>query len=181
MACCSSDGNISLISDSTWGNEFLFKASNSAINSVCLSPIKLSKYEKNCVKNDIFLISGGHDKIIRIWTVSKMFNETSLIYEIDNMNSNMVRDVKFSPDVLENIYTIGSCSEDGNIKIFNMIVEDKDNIRVNTVFEKNVGFSIWKLSWNTTGRIISGVYLKDNKFGTSIDILKKNLDNWEAI
>jgi len=179
LACCSSDGSISIISEDSWENQYMFKASNGAVNSVSWSPIKLSISERNLEKKNIMLISGGHDKAVKIWAINDSMRDSNLLINLEDLHTDMIRDVKFSPDVLENVYTFASCSEDCSIKITNIDVDN--NQKVTTVMEKNIGFPVWRLGWNYTGRVVSGVYLGENKAGSSVSIVKKDTENWESL
>jgi protein transport protein SEC13 len=103
LAACSSDGHIAIIGEDTWDSEYSFKVSEQPLNCVTWSPLKLTHQEnvnfsikksKQCENplKDIFLATGGHDHSIRIFRLGQGMNDSDLVYSIDDVHSDMVRD-----------------------------------------------------------------------------------------
>jgi len=53
----------------------MFKASDAAVNSVSWGPIKLEVKEKGQQNPNSILISGGHDKSVKVWNLGINLHE----------------------------------------------------------------------------------------------------------
>jgi len=92
--------------------------------------------------------------------------------ELTDLHTEMIRDVKFSPDVLDSTYVFASCSEDTNLKVVGLNIENKDT-NIVPIATKSAGAPIWRLAWSDTGRVVSGVYLAEDKSSSTISLVKK--------
>jgi len=172
---------MSIVGEELWDNEYMWKASESAINCVSWCPLKLSLVEKNVTDKNSFIISGGHDKSIKIWTLGDKLDNAELSEECNDIHSDMIRDIKFSPDLLENDYIIATCSEDSTIKILNMNLDCNNKASLVQIVSKNIGSPIWRLAWSPNGRVVSGVFLNQNKGCKGVSYVRKGEDNWEEM
>merc|ERR1711935_777693 len=140
--------------------------------------LKHQENAENPVK-DIFLAAGGHDNIIRVFRIGETLNTSEMVYEITDAHSDMVRDLKFSPNVLDDFYTLASCSEDGLLVLMTLPVEMTGHSIIKVVCSgDNNRDPIWRLCWTMSGRVVSGVSLGDDKRASVVSICKKAENEW---
>jgi WD40 repeat protein len=109
-------------------------------------------------------------------------NYSDLVYSIDDAHSDMVRDLKFSPNVLEDFYTLASCSEDGLLCLTVLPQEMSAHTVIKSVVScENSRFPVWKLCWNSTGRVVSGVSLGEDKRDSVVSVCKKAENFWAEL
>ena len=106
---------------------------------------------------------------------------SDLVYSIDDCHSDMVRDLKFSPNVLEDFYTLASCSEDGLLCLTNLPQEMSAHTVVKNVVSCENRFPIWKLCWGGTGRVVSGVSQGEDKRDSVVSVCRKGENFWAEL
>eukprot|EP01098_Paradermamoeba_levis_P005536 TRINITY_DN2330_c0_g1_i1.p1 TRINITY_DN2330_c0_g1~~TRINITY_DN2330_c0_g1_i1.p1 ORF type:complete len:371 (-),score=104.92 TRINITY_DN2330_c0_g1_i1:224-1171(-) len=176
LACASSDGNISVLTQKgdVWDDKKFF-AHGIGVNAVSWAPAVSSGSLVNPTTQAPTkrLVSGGCDKLIKIWRYSE--NESQWVCEFTiEGHSDWVRDVAWAPNIGLPVSTIASCSQDNTVMISTKA--DDSNVWTKTTLP-NFSDVVWRVSWSVTGNILA-VSCGDNK----VTLWKESLNSkWECI
>jgi protein transport protein SEC13 len=180
LACASSDGNVSVLEfkdNNSWEHS-IFHAHGLGVNSVSWAPatnpgsIVSSKPSPKSTGNRRF-VTGGSDNALKIWAFDAATGAYKLEREPLTGHTDWVRDVAWSPTVLQKSY-IASASEDRTVRIW---TSDPANPQQWNV--KVLGFdaAVWRVSWSLSGNVLAASG-GDNK----VTLWKENLKGeWECV
>ena len=129
--------------------------------------------------------------MIRIFKLDAELTSANMVYSITDAHTDMIRDLKFSPNVLDDFYTLASCSEDGCMILMtlpmdmNRLSSLEDGEAGHTVIRRDASSGnrdpIWRLCWNLSGRVVSGVSLGENKKASVVSFVKKAENEWDTL
>jgi len=181
LACASSDGTISILSQNVnsneWGPPVRIKAHDFGVNSVSWAPTSIPLSILNVPESKessiLRFVSGGCDNLVKIWAHDK--NGWKIEATLEG-HADWVRDVAWSPNVGLPYSTIASCSQEGLVIMWvqsDRKTWSKEEIR-DPIFQNT---SIWRVSWSTAGNILA-VSSGDN----TVTLWKENLEHqWKCI
>jgi protein transport protein SEC13 len=179
LACASSDGQVSVLEfrdNSTQPEHTLFPAHGLGVNAVSWAPasapgsIVSSSPGPNASGNRRF-VTGGCDNALKIWAFDPASNSYKLEREPLTGHTDWVRDVAWSPTVLQKSY-IASASQDKTVRIW---TSDGNNGWSSKVL--NFDDAVWRVSWSLSGNVLA-VSGQDNK----VTLWKENLKGqWECV
>nr|G0SA60.2 RecName: Full=Protein transport protein SEC13 [Thermochaetoides thermophila DSM 1495]AEL00687.1 Sec13p [Thermochaetoides thermophila] len=180
LACASSDGSVSVLEfkdNSTW-DYVIFPAHGLGVNSVSWAPatspgsIVSSKPGPKATGNRRF-VTGGSDNTLKIWAYDPATNTYKMEREPLTGHTDWVRDVAWSPTVLQKSY-IASASQDGTVRIW---TSDPANPLAWNCKVLHFDSALWRVSWSLSGNVLA-VSGSDNK----VTLWKENLKGeWECV
>ncbi|KAK3945535.1 Protein transport protein sec13 [Diplogelasinospora grovesii] len=178
LACASSDGNVSVLEfkDNSWEHS-IFHAHGLGVNGVSWAPattpgsIVSSSPGPGATGNRRF-VTGGCDNLLKIWTHDPTTNSYKMEREPLAGHTDWVRDVAWSPTVLQKSY-IASASQDRTVRIWTSTQQDGNwNCKV-----LNFDAVVWRVSWSLSGNVLAASS-QDNK----VTLWKENLrGEWECV
>jgi protein transport protein SEC13 len=182
LACASSDGNVSVLEfkDNNFEHT-IFPAHGQGVNSVSWAPaitpgsIVSSNPGPGATGNRKF-VTGGCDNLLKIWVWDPATNGYKMEREPLAGHSDWVRDVAWSPTVLQKSY-IASASQDQTVRIW---TSDPSNPSQWTSKVLPFDAVIWRVSWSLSGNVLA-VSGGDNKVTVWKENLKGEWDNVKAI
>lgn len=178
LACASSDGNVSVLEfkDNSF-EHIIFPAHGVGVNSVSWAPatnpgsIVSSNPGPGATGNRRF-VTGGCDNQLKIWVFDPSSNSYKLEREPLIGHTDWVRDVAWSPTVLQKSY-IASASQDKTVRIW---TSDPSNPTQWNSKVLNFDAVIWGVSWSLSGNVLAASG-QDNK----VTLWKENLrGEWES-
>lgn len=186
LACGSSDGQISVISPSTDGSGLwtctLINAHDRGVTSVSWAPAQaagLAESESSSTGALLQLVSGGCDKLVKVWTRDAGAREWSGA-RIGDEHADWVRDVAWAPGLgLSAGGLVASCSQAGELYVWQ---RESDSAMSSAAWTRKQlarfdGVPVWRVSWSVAGNILA-VSSADNK----VTLWKEGLDgNWERV
>lgn len=179
LACASSDGNVSVLEfkDNGW-EPSIFHAHGLGVNSVSWAPattpgsIVSSNPGPGSTHNRRF-VTGGSDNLLKIWVYDPATNTYKQEREPLAGHTDWVRDVAWSPTVLQKSY-IASASQDKTVRIW---TSDATNPQQWNVKVLQFETAVWRVSWSLSGNVLA-VTGADNQ----ITLWKENLrGEWECV
>ncbi|PSR84327.1 protein transport protein SEC13 [Coniella lustricola] len=179
LACASSDGNVSVVEfkDNNFDHNS-FPAHGLGVNSVSWAPattpgsIVSSAPGPGATGNRRF-VTGGSDNLVKIWVFDPATNGYKPEREPLTGHSDWVRDVAWSPTVLQKSY-IASASQDKTVRIWT-----SDPSSAGQWNSKVLEFDapVWRVSWSLSGNVLA-VSGADNK----VTLWKENLrGEWDLV
>jgi len=176
LACGSSDGHISVLSlkGEIWEDKKFF-AHEIGVNAVSWAPAVSagSLVGSNSQAPTKRLVSGGCDKLVKIWRFSESDGQWVFETSIDG-HSDWVRDVAWAPNIGLPGNTIASCSQDNTVMI---LTKADDSNNWNKITLPPFSDVVWRVSWSVTGNILA-VSCGDNR----VTLWKESLSGeWECI
>lgn len=179
LACASSDGNVSVLEfKDNSVDHVTFPAHGLGVNSVSWAPattpgsIVSSAPGPGATGNRRF-VTGGSDNQIKIWTFDPATQSYKQEGEALTGHSDWVRDVAWSPTVLQKSY-IASASQDKTVRIWT-----SDQSSGGQWASKVLNFEapVWRVSWSLSGNVLA-VSCADNK----VSLWQENLrGEWELV
>ncbi|EON99769.1 putative protein transport protein sec13 protein [Phaeoacremonium minimum UCRPA7] len=179
LACASSDGNVSVLEfkDNSYEHS-IFPAHGLGVNSVSWAPattpgsIVSSNPGPGATGNRRF-VTGGCDNLLKLWVFDPTTNSYKPEREPLAGHTDWVRDVAWSPTVLQKSY-IASASQDKTVRIWTSDPASPGQWHTKVLnFEKEV----WRVSWSLSGNVLA-VSGGDNK----VTLWKENLrGEWECV
>lgn len=179
LACASSDGNVSVLEfKDNSVDHVTFPAHGLGVNSVSWAPattpgsIVSSAPGPGATGNRRF-VTGGSDNLIKIWTFDPAAQSYKQEGEALTGHSDWVRDVAWSPTVLQKSY-IASASQDKTVRIWT-----SDPSSGGQWASKVLNFEapVWRVSWSLSGNVLA-VSCADNK----VSLWQENLrGEWECV
>lgn len=183
LACASSDGCVSVLEfreNSTTASPFehtIFPAHGLGVNAVSWAPAAapgsvVSSTPAPGAGGNRRFVTGGCDNTLKIWVFDPATGGYKLEREPLTGHTDWVRDVAWSPTVLQKSY-IASASQDKTVRIWTS---------EGTSFEwasKVLEFEavVWRVSWSLSGNVLA-VSSQDNK----VTLWKENLrGEWECV
>jgi protein transport protein SEC13 len=164
LACASTDGNVSVLEfkDNSFDHT-TFPAHGQGVNSVSWAPattpgsILSTSPAPDAARNRRF-VTGGCDNFLKIWAYDLPSQSYKLEREALVGHSDWVRDVAWSPTVLQKSY-IASASQDKTVRIWT-----SDSSNPTQWSSKVLGFdcAVWRVSWSLSGNVLA-VSSADNK------------------
>lgn len=178
LACASSDGNVSVLEFKDSGiDHTTFHAHGVGVNSVSWAPatspgsIVSSTPGPGSVGNRRF-VTGGSDNLLKIWAYDAASQSYKLEREPLTGHSDWVRDVAWSPTVLQKSY-IASASQDKTVRIWTSDPSAPAGHWDCKVLEFDA--PVWRVSWSLSGNVLA-VSGADNQ----VSLWKENLrGEWE--
>ncbi|KAK4444663.1 WD40-repeat-containing domain protein [Podospora aff. communis PSN243] len=179
LACASSDGNVSVLEFKDNGMEHsIFHAHGLGVNSVSWAPattpgsIVSSNPGPGSTSNRRF-VTGGSDNLLKIWVYDASVNGYKQEREPLAGHTDWVRDVAWSPTVLQKSY-IASASQDKTVRIWTSDAANPSQWNVKVLhFEA----AVWRVSWSLSGNVLAASG-GDNK----VTLWKENLrGEWECV
>ncbi|TFA98136.1 hypothetical protein CCMA1212_010132 [Trichoderma ghanense] len=179
LACASSDGNVSVLEfKDNSVDHVTFPAHGLGVNSVSWAPattpgsIVSSTPGPGATGNRRF-VTGGSDNLIKIWAFDPASQSYKQEGEALTGHSDWVRDVAWSPTVLQKSY-IASASQDKTVRIWT-----SDQPSGGQWASKVLNFEapVWRVSWSLSGNVLA-VSCADNK----VSLWQENLrGEWECV
>lgn len=179
LACASSDGNVSVLEfkDNNFEHS-TFPAHGLGVNSVSWAPattpgsIVSSAPSPGATGNRRF-VTGGCDNLVKIWVFDPATNGYKPEREPLSGHTDWVRDVAWSPTVLQKSY-IASASQDKTVRIW---TSDPANPGQWNSKVLNFEAPVWRVSWSLSGNVLA-VSGGDNK----VTLWKENLrGEWDIV
>ncbi|KAH8881417.1 WD40 repeat-like protein [Thozetella sp. PMI_491] len=179
LACASSDGNVSVLEFKDNGFEHnIFPAHGLGVNSVSWAPattpgsIVSSNPGPGAAGNRRF-VTGGCDNLLKLWVFDPATNGYKQEREPLAGHTDWVRDVAWSPTVLQKSY-IASASQDRTVRIWTSDVASPGQWTSKVLQFDAV---VWRVSWSLSGNVLA-VSGGDNK----VTLWKENLKgDWECV
>ncbi|KAL6792404.1 nuclear pore complex, component sec13 [Trichoderma sp. SZMC 28013] len=179
LACASSDGNVSVLEfKDNSVDHVTFQAHGLGVNSVSWAPatspgsIVSSAPGPGATGNRRF-VTGGSDNLIKIWTFDPATQSYKQEGEALTGHSDWVRDVAWSPTVLQKSY-IASASQDKTVRIW---TSDQSSGGQWASKVLNFDAPVWRVSWSLSGNVLA-VSSADNK----VSLWQENLrGEWECV
>ncbi len=177
LACASSDGNVSVLEfkDTTMDHK-IFQAHGIGVNSVSWAPsttpgsLVSSAGGQGGVRR---FVTGGSDNMLRLWSYDTASQTYKQEREPLTGHSDWVRDVAWSPSVLQKSY-IASASQDKTVRIWTSDPSQPGNWNCKIL---NFDVVLWRVSWSLSGNVLA-VSAGDNK----VSLWKGNLrGEWECV
>lgn len=158
LAAASADGRVSILQhqpNQTWTIDYL-QDSPLGVNAVSWAPVGSFMDPDQPEKlSPPRLVTGSCDHTLRFWIGPEEAGgewrpdtipcDTSTLQHTD-----WVRDVAWAPSLLPNHNVVASCSEDGQVLVWEL----KDNIWIPTLVHK-FDVPVWRVSWSTTGYMLA--------------------------
>ncbi|KAK0641246.1 WD40-repeat-containing domain protein [Cercophora newfieldiana] len=179
LACASSDGNVSVLEfkDNGWEHS-IFHAHGLGVNSVSWAPattpgsIVSSNPGPGSTSNRRF-VTGGSDNLLKIWVYDPATNSYKQEREPLAGHTDWVRDVAWSPTVLQKSY-IASASQDKTVRIWTSDAANPSQWNVKVLM---FDAAVWRVSWSLSGNVLAASG-GDNK----VTLWKENLrGEWECV
>lgn len=179
LACASSDGNVSVVEfkENNFDNTS-FPAHGLGVNSVSWAPattpgsIVSSAPGPGAMGNRRF-VTGGCDNLVKIWVYDQATNGYKLEREPLTGHTDWVRDVAWSPTVLQKSY-IASASQDKTVRIWTSDPSSPGQWDCKVL---NFDAPVWRVSWSLSGNVLA-VSGGDNK----VTLWKENLrGEWDVV
>ena len=183
LACASSDGNVSVLEfkDNGW-DDVIFHAHGAGVNSVSWAPATTPGSIVSSAPGggaplapgaNRRFVTGGSDNLLKIWVFDPASNTYKLEREPLAGHSDWVRDVAWSPTVLQKSY-IASASQDRTVRIW---TSDSANLTQWTSKVLQFDTAVWRVSWSLSGNVLAASSA-DNK----VTLWKENLrGEWECV
>ncbi|KAB5566661.1 WD domain-containing protein [Coniochaeta sp. 2T2.1] len=184
LACASSDGCVSVLEfkeNSTSASPFehtIFPAHGLGVNAVSWAPaaapgsIVSSSPGPQAAGNRRF-VTGGCDNTLKIWVYDPSTNGYKLERDPLTGHTDWVRDVAWSPTVLQKSY-IASAGQDKTVRIWTSESATSFDWACKTL---NFEAVVWRVSWSLSGNVLA-VSSQDNK----VTLWKENLrGEWECV
>ncbi len=180
LACASSDGAVSVLEfkDNSSFEHTTFPAHGLGVNSVSWAPATqpgsiVSSNPGAAAAGNRRFVTGGCDNLLKIWTWDPAQAGYKMEREPLAGHSDWVRDVAWSPTVLQKSY-IASASQDKTVRIWT-----SDLATPGQWASKVIPFDavVWRVSWSLSGNVLA-VSGGDNK----VTLWKENLKgDWECV
>ncbi|KAH7040307.1 protein transporter sec-13 [Microdochium trichocladiopsis] len=167
LACASSDGHVSVLEfkDNSWSH-VAFPAHGLGVNSVSWAPATAPGSIRR-------FVTGGCDNLLKIWSWDAATQSYTQEGEALSGHSDWVRDVAWSPTVLQKSY-IASASQDKTVRIWTSDNSSQGQWNVKVL---NFEAAVWRVSWSLSGNVLA-VSGGDNK----VSLWKENLrGEWECV
>jgi protein transport protein SEC13 len=177
LACASSDGQVSVLDfkDNALDPR-IFSAHHLGVTSISwaphASPGPISNGATGIANSVRRFVTGGCDNALRLWT----YDSTTLAYRPDGDillgHSDWVRDVSWSPTVLQKSY-IASASQDSSVRIWTSGTTSPGHWHSHVI---QFQAPVWRVSWSLSGNVlaVSG--------GDNVTLWKETLrGDWECI
>jgi len=180
LVTASSDCTLSVITykgDSTWDSVRIPQAHAIGVNAVSWAPAVTPGSLLNSSSPTSYVkrfVTGGCDNLIKIWRFVEGEN-TWRSEETLEYHSDWVRDVAWGPSVGLPSNVIASCSQDGNVVVWNQDTNTNNNTWTKRVLPK-FNDVVWRVSWSITGNILA-VAGGDNK----VTLWKETDNEWRCI
>ncbi|CAK7262591.1 GTPase-activating protein S13 [Sporothrix epigloea] len=182
LACASSDGAVSVLEfkDNSFEHT-TFPAHGLSVNGVSWAPATsagslISSNPSPSAAATRRFVTGGSDNVLRIWSWDPATSTYVAEGEPLTGHSNWVRDVAWSPTVLQKSY-IASASQDMTVRIW---TADAQAPAANGGWTSKVltfDAAVWRVNWSLSGNVLA-VSTADNK----ITMWKENLKGeWESV
>ncbi|KAI1000783.1 Protein transport protein sec13 [Podosphaera aphanis] len=177
LACASSDGNVSVLEfkDNSMEHK-IFHAHGIGANSVSWAPstspgtMVSSSGGQGGIRR---FVTGGSDNTLRIWSFDSVSQNYKQEREPLTGHTDWVRDVAWSPTVLQKSY-IASASQDKTVRIWT-----NDPSQPGVWNSTTIPFEVvlWRVSWSMSGNVLA-VSANDNR----VSLWKENLKGeWECV
>ncbi|EFC47435.1 sec13 protein [Naegleria gruberi] len=162
LASASSDSQITFFSydeqSNNWKVSNIRDAHKTGCNSVCWAPAshtgalvqQSSQDQPENLKFVKRIVSGGSDKLVKIWEFNESSNQWQIEAELEG-HDDWVRDVSWAPNIGLPYETIASCSQDKRVIIWTRDQNSNQWSKQILPFE-NV---VWRVSWSLTGNILA--------------------------
>lgn len=179
LACASSDGSVSVVEfkDNNFDHA-AFPAHGLGVNSVSWAPATIpgsivsSAPGPGATGNRRF-VTGGCDNLVKIWVYDPATSGYKLEREPLTGHSDWVRDVAWSPTVLQKSY-IASASQDKTVRIWTSDPASPGQWNSKVL---NFDAPVWRVSWSLSGNVLA-VSGGDNK----VTLWKENLrGDWDIV
>lgn len=179
LACASSDGTVSVVEfkDNNFDHT-AFPAHGAGVNSVSWAPattpgsIVSSNPGPGATGHRRFA-TGGCDNLVKIWALDPQAGGYQLEREPLAGHTDWVRDVAWSPTVLQKSY-IASASQDKTVRIW---TSDPANPTEWDCKVLSFDAPVWRVSWSLSGNVLA-VSGGDNK----VTLWKENLrGEWDIV
>ena len=179
LACASTDGTVSVVEfKDNSSDHTTFPAHGQGVNSISWAPattagsIVGASPASETAKTRRF-VTGGSDNLLKIWG----FDVTSQSYKLEGEplagHSDWVRDVAWSPTVLQKLY-IASASQDKTVRVW---TSDSSNPSQWNSTSLEFDSVVWRVSWSLSGNVLA-VSSADNK----VTLWKETIrGGWECI
>ena len=179
LACASSDGNVSVLEfrDNNYDHT-TFPAHGLGVNSVSWAPATtpasvVSSSPGPGSAGQRRLVTGGCDNLVKIWTFDSASQSYKQEGESLSGHSDWVRDVAWSPTVLQKSY-IASASQDKSVRIWTSDAPGSGQWECKTL---SFDAAVWRVSWSLSGNVLA-VGGGDNR----VSRWKENLrGEWECV
>lgn len=176
LACAASDGKVVVLShnpNDTWSATVFPEFCPQGVNAVSWAPFGAlgSQTEDGLITRR--LATGGCDNIVRIWKLVEGERDWQVEHELKG-HSDWVRDVAWAPSIGLPCNTLASCSEDGNVFVWNQNKQDGPwECTSVTKFDSPV----WSVSWSITGSVLAV-----SSGDTNVTLWKESLDrSWVQV
>ncbi|PSS15035.1 hypothetical protein M430DRAFT_142388 [Amorphotheca resinae ATCC 22711] len=179
LACASSDGNVSVLEfkDNSMDHK-IFHAHGIGVNGVSWAPSTsagslVSAAGGQTGGGQRRFVTGGSDNVLKIWAWDAASQSYKQEGEPLTGHSDWVRDVAWSPSVLQRSY-VASASQDKTVRIW---TSDPSNPNVWSSKVLQFETVVWRVSWSLSGNVLA-VSAGDNK----VSLWKENLrGEWECV
>eukprot|EP00357_Protocruzia_adherens_P034315 CAMPEP_0114993370 /NCGR_PEP_ID=MMETSP0216-20121206/12489_1 /TAXON_ID=223996 /ORGANISM="Protocruzia adherens, Strain Boccale" /LENGTH=315 /DNA_ID=CAMNT_0002356999 /DNA_START=63 /DNA_END=1010 /DNA_ORIENTATION=+ len=181
LASGSSDTTISITTwkeNSEW-TSYKFDAHAVGVNSVfwapasCPSTLTKEPDHDSVVSRPMRLVSGGGDKIVKIWAYSQTENRFVEEKRLET-HQGWVRDVAWAPNIGLPYDLIATCSEDQTVFLWK---KAEDEAEWTCTELPKFGSPVWRVSWSVAGNLLA-VACGDNQ----VHVFKENLEGkWDLI
>ncbi|KAL2755860.1 hypothetical protein ACRALDRAFT_1043084 [Sodiomyces alcalophilus JCM 7366] len=181
LACASSDGNVSVLEfrDSNYDHT-IFPAHGLGVNSVSWAPapapgsiVSGGTSTPGVGSSPRRFVTGGCDNLVKIWAFDPATQSYKLEGEPLTGHTDWVRDVSWSPTVLQKSY-IASASQDKTVRIWTSDSSSQGQWNCKVL---NFDSSVWRVSWSLSGNVLA-VSGEDNK----VTLWKENLrGEWQCV
>lgn len=175
LACASTDTSISVLTfnpkEGTWNVRKILKAHEQGCNAVSWCPYiqdSAAAGQETVNSEGKRIVSGGDDSLVKIWK-----DKGDGTWELEHClegHSDWVRDVAWSPVIMQDVHTIASCGQDKKVIIWRC--SNVDQRKWNAIPIEEFDDALWHVSWSLCGRILA-VSGGDNK----ISLWRENLQN----
>lgn len=160
LAAASADGRVSILQhqpNQTWTVDYL-QDCPMGVNAVSWAPVG-SFFDPDAPDKlgPPRLVTGGCDNSIRFWVgpeeAGGEWREDAAQCEPSGLkHSDWVRDVAWAPSLLPNHNQVASCSEDGQVLMWEL--NQGDDTWKSTLVNK-FDAAVWRVSWSTTGYMLA--------------------------
>eukprot|EP01094_Clydonella_sp_ATCC50884_P000642 TRINITY_DN1048_c0_g2_i1.p1 TRINITY_DN1048_c0_g2~~TRINITY_DN1048_c0_g2_i1.p1 ORF type:complete len:343 (-),score=79.77 TRINITY_DN1048_c0_g2_i1:39-989(-) len=161
LACGSSDGRISILSsvNSAW-TSWAFTAHAIGVNAVswapALHPSALLSEGTPDAPSKLRLVSGGSDKLVKLWTVDPASQEISSPTVL-KAHDGWVRDVAWASNVGLPYESIASCDQNGMVVVWSCgpNKDGSDTSDWSSYQLPDMRSVVWRVSWSVTGNMLA--------------------------
>ncbi|CAK7231187.1 GTPase-activating protein S13 [Sporothrix bragantina] len=182
LACASSDGAVSVLEfkDNSFEHT-TFPAHGLGVNGVSWAPATsagslISSNPSPSAAGNRRFVTGGSDNVLRIWAWDAATSAYVAEGEPLTGHSDWVRDVAWSPTVLQKSY-IASASQDKTVRIWTADAQAPAANGGWTSKVLNFDSAVWRVNWSLSGNVLA-VSTANNK----ITMWKENLKGeWESV